>query len=110
MNQKVTTYIENTEEKNKAILQKIRELIMNITTHVDELFKWGRPVYRTDKDFCYLQSTKKAVTVGFFEFDKIETNSHLIEGTGKSMRHIKIKSLEDIGKFEIEKMILEALK
>ncbi|WP_109301220.1 DUF1801 domain-containing protein [Aquimarina sp. AU474] len=110
MNQEVTTYIENSEENNKGILHKLRELIFALIPNVKEQFKWNRPVYANDKDFCYLRTTKKAVTLGFFEFDKVKTNSHLIEGTGKSMRHIKIKNVDEIEEFEIKKMIDEVLK
>lgn len=110
MNQEVTTYIENSEGHHQRILQKLRELIFHVAPKVDEQFKWSRPVYAVDKDFCYLKTTKKAVTLGFFEFDKIKTNPHLIEGTGKSMRHIKINSVEEIEKFEVHKMINEVLK
>ena len=109
MNQEVTTYIENLEEPNKGILYKLRELLFALAPNVDEQFKWGRPVYSIDKDFCYLKATKKTVTLGFFEFDKITTNSHLIEGTGKAMRHIKIKNIEEIEQFEVAKMINEVI-
>ncbi|WP_052467162.1 DUF1801 domain-containing protein [Psychroserpens damuponensis] len=110
MNQEVTTYIENSDDKNKEVLNKLRNLIFSLVPSVNEQFKWSRPVYAISKDFCYLKTTKKAVTLGFFEFDKIKTNSHLIEGTGKSMRHIKIKNAEEIEKFEISKMVNEVLK
>lgn len=110
MNPEVNTYIENSEEKNKGILNSLRELIFSLSPDVNEQFKWSRPVYAIDKDFCYLKTTKKAVTLGFFEFDKIKTNSQLIEGTGKSMRHIKIKNINEIEEFEINKMINEVLK
>ena len=110
MNQEVTTYIENSKETNQAVLNSLRELIFSLVPNANEQFKWSRPVYTTDKDFCYLKTTKKAVTLGFFEFDKIKTNNHLIEGTGKSMRHIKIKTIEEIEQFGISEMINEVLK
>ncbi len=110
MNQEVTNYIKNSEENNQPILGSLRELIFSLVPNANEQFKWSRPVYATDKDFCYLKTTKKAVTLGFFEFNKIKTNSHLIEGTGKSMRHIKIKTIEEIEEFGIAEMINEVLK
>lgn len=109
MNQEVTSYIENSEEHNKKILSQLRSLIFSIVPEVNEQFKWSRPVYATDKDFCYLKSSKKNVTLGFFEFDKIKTNDHLIQGTGNSMRHIKISQVEEIEDFEVDKMIREVL-
>lgn len=109
MNQEVTLYIEKSEENNSKILNKLRALIFSKFPNVNEQFKWSRPVYAINKDFCYLKTTKKCVTLGFFEFDKIKTNSHLIEGTGKSMRHIKIKTTEEIDTFKVSKMLDEVL-
>ena len=49
------------------------------------------------------------MTLGFFDFNKIKTNDHLIEGTGASMRHVKISQVEQINEYGIEKMIQEVL-
>ena len=110
MNKEVTTYLENATETHKEILTELRKLILSIAPKADEQFKWSRPVYALNKDFCYLKTTKKHVTLGFFEFDKIKTNSNLIEGTGKSMRHIKLTTVKEIIDFELSKMIEEVLK
>ncbi|SIQ32793.1 DUF1801 domain-containing protein [Maribacter ulvicola] len=110
MIEEVNGYIENSTDNNKEVLNVLRALIYELVPSVNEQYKWSRPVYATEKDFCYLKTTKKAVTLGFFEFGKIKTNCHLIEGTGKTMRHIKIKNVEEIEKFDINKMIKEVLK
>jgi len=109
MNLEVTGFIEAAPSMQQPILSALRKLILAQSPDVEEQFKWSRPVYALEKDFCYLKSTKKSVTLGFFEFDKIKTNNHLIEGTGKSMRHIKINSLDDIENSKVESMIKEVL-
>ena len=110
MNLEVTAYIERSPEDQGAILSKLRTLIFSISSEVSEQYKWSRPVYAIDKDFCYLQATKKHVTLGFFDFQKIETNAHLIEGTGKSMRHVKLKNSTQIETLKLKEMLLEVLK
>lgn len=110
MNQEVTTYIEDSVENHKEILTELRKLIFSIAPNTKEQFKWSRPVYGIDKDFCYFKTTKKHVTLGFFEFNKIKTNKHLIEGTGKSMRHVKLSSVSEIKDLQIKEMIKDVLK
>jgi len=110
MNHEVTSYIEKSLADHKEILIKLRETIFSLAPNVHEQFKWSRPVYALEKDFCYLQSTKKHVNLGFFDYAKIKTNHHLIEGTGKSMRHLKMYKVEDIANFEIHKMLEEVLQ
>jgi len=74
----------------------IRRLIHQNVEGVTEEFKWSRPVFRLDKDFAYLKAAKNHVTLGFFNFEKINDADKQLEGTGKDMRHIKIKSTSDI--------------
>jgi hypothetical protein len=95
MHPQVTDYINNAGTQQE-ILQTIRQLIHETVPHVTEEFKWGRPIFRTNKDFAYLKSAKAYVTLGFFSFQKLNDPDNLLEGTGKDMRHIKLKTLNDI--------------
>ena len=97
MNPKVTEYITNAGNRQE-ILQSIRQLIHETVPHVTEEFKWGRPIFRTNKDFAYLKSAKAYVTLGFFSFQKLYDLDNLLEGTGKDMRHIKLKTINDINR------------
>jgi len=110
MNKEVTKYIKNAFDNQQEVLTELRKLILSVAPNANEQFKWSRPVYGIEKDFCYLKTNKKNVTLGFFEFDKIITNNHLIEGTGKSMRHVKLTNIEEIDDFQIKNMIEEVLK
>lgn len=110
MNTQVTSYIEQSAENQQEVLIQLRKLILSSAPKINEQFKWSRPVYAIEKDFCYLKTTKKHVTLGFFEFEKIITNKHLVAGTGKSMRHVKLNHVKDIEEFKISQMIVELLK
>ena len=110
MIQEVKSYIEKSAENHQELLNELRKLIFIVAPNTNEQFKWSRPVYAIEKDFCYLKASKKHVTLGFFEFEKIKTNKHLIEGTGKSMRHVKLDHVKEIDEFQIKNMIEEVLK
>lgn len=109
MIQEVSEYIEQCAKNHQEVLTELRALILSISPNVREQFKWSRPVYGLDKDFCYIKTNKKHVTLGFFEFNKIKTNKQLIEGTGKSMRHVKLNETKEIKDFQVEKMLKEVL-
>ena len=110
MIKEVTDYINNSDSKQINILNELRELIFSTVPEVKEHFKWSKPVYTLQNDFCYLNTTKNYVTLGFFEYSKIETNPDLLEGTGKNMRHIKITSSSQILDYKLNKMLEEVLK
>ena len=95
MHLQVTDYIANSGNQQE-ILQTIRQLIHDTIPNVNEEFKWGRPVFRSEKDFAYLKTAKGYVTLGFFNFQKLHDPDNRLEGTGKDMRHIKIKTINDI--------------
>lgn len=107
---RVDQYIEAAPENQKQILYALRNLIFEVVPNVKEDFKWSQPVYALEKNFAYLKSNKQHVNLGFFSFDKIEDSNGLLEGTGKSMRHIKISSMSDINADVLKKMIAQSAK
>ena len=104
----VSEYIEKAPENHREILTKLRDLIAAKSPEATEGFKWSRPVYGLEKDFCYLNYSQKHVNLGFFNFEKINDTQGLLEGTGKQMRHIKIKNLENLDEDYLGKMIQQA--
>ncbi|MFT6814381.1 MAG: hypothetical protein ACJAZ3_000268 [Sphingobacteriales bacterium] len=54
------------------------------------------PVFAKEKDYCYLRYSKKHLTLGFYNIDKIEDPDSKLEGEGNTLKHIKIKSKSDI--------------
>ena len=77
-------------------MEKVREIVHDTVRGVREEYKWSRPVFSNGVDFLYLKTAKAYVTVGFFNFHKLDDPDNLLEGTGKDMRHIKIKKAEDV--------------
>jgi hypothetical protein len=110
MNPEVNQYIENAPEQQQLLMQKIRELIYQEVPEVVENFKWSRPVFSTASDFAYFKTAKAYLTFGIFKFEKITEHAELLEGTGKDMRHLKIKKLEDLNPEIIKKWLHQVTK
>ncbi|WP_124980988.1 DUF1801 domain-containing protein [Nonlabens xiamenensis] len=104
-NQEVTDYIHTASAEQITILEKLRELIHQSVDGVTEEIKWGIPVFKKRKIFTYLRHSKKHVALGFYRIDKIKDIDGILEGTGKTMRHLKIRKQEDIK----EELIIEWL-
>lgn len=110
MNEQVTAFIMNAPAEQKEIMELIRELLHQAVKGVQEDFKWGRPVFRKNKDFAYLKTAKSYVTLGFFNFQHLEDPDQMLEGTGKEMRHLKIKKAADIDMMLLKKWFRSAAK
>lgn len=106
----VDLYIQQAPKDQAETLETLRDLILETVPQTEELFKWGQPVYATEKNFAYLKSTKNHVNLGFFNFKKITDPSNLLEGTGKSMRHIKINNIADFNIDTLKEMIRQSSK
>jgi hypothetical protein len=96
MNQQVTDYINNASKEHPEIMRRVRQILHEAVPGAVESFKWSRPVFGTARDFAYLKTAKNHVTLGFYKFRKLEDKNNLLEGTGKDLRHIKLKSVADI--------------
>ena len=66
--------------------------------------KWGVPTYANGK--YYIVALKDHVNLGFSLKRVSKEEQKLFEGSGKTMKHIKIHSLKDIN----EKRITQSLK
>lgn len=75
----------------QATLAWLRCLITSLDPGVQEEFKWQRPCYLGRRGlFCYLQSTKNHVSLGFQNGALLDDPHGLLHGTGKDMRHVKL--------------------
>ncbi|RYV04181.1 hypothetical protein SOPP22_00085 [Shewanella sp. OPT22] len=109
-NNDVTQLIADISNDNiQQIMDELRALIFEVTPDVNESIKWSRPVYSVNGDCFYLQPNKAHVNLGFFNFDKITVGAEHLEGTGKNMRHVKLKSLEQISALPIAEMLKQAV-
>lgn len=108
-NKEVDSYIEKATEVLQPILKSLRGLIQETVPNAEEQYKWSRPVYATNKPFCYLVSSKKYVTLGFNNYTNIKDPNNLLEGSGKLMRHIKIKTIDDIKPELYKQMIKDSI-
>ena len=95
-NQEVTDYISKAKEEQIILLESIRQLIHEAVPGTTEAIKWRMPVFAKTKDYAYLRFSKNHLTFGFYNSERIVDTNNLLEGTGKSMKHIKIRNKDDI--------------
>jgi hypothetical protein len=73
---------------------------------VRELLHDGHPTACvTDAAFAYVNAFKAHVNVGFFRGAEIADPEGLLEGTGKFMRHVKLKPGNDVDASALKRLI-----
>ncbi|HUN24430.1 MAG TPA: DUF1801 domain-containing protein [Anaerolineales bacterium] len=105
----VQEWFDSAPDDKKVILDTLRQMIVSQSNKVVEEIKWSRPCYsKNGKLFCYLNITKNHVTIGFEKGASLKDTSKLLQGTGKEMRHINLKTLEELKPLAIKQLIEEA--
>jgi len=103
MDKKVEEYIEKQQTPQKDILKKVRDLFLESLPNCDEKAAWGVVTFAGGK--FYLAALKNKVHIGFAINGLSKEEISQFEGSGKTMRHIKIFSLSDIDDEKLIKLI-----
>ena len=104
MSKTIDEYINQQPSPQKEICQRLRELILKTLPGTREEMKWGAPVFGGGK--FYIGALRDHVNLGFSIVGLDKEEIALFEGGGKTMRHIKVATLENLD----EKRIVELLK
>jgi hypothetical protein len=103
MSENVDRYIEKQVSPQKDILVEIRRIVHATLPDPDEKMRWGVPTFASGK--FYIVALKDYVNLGFAITGLSKDEIKLFQGTGKTMRHIKINSLEDIDENKLVDLI-----
>lgn len=94
--------LEMAAEPLRPIMIKLRERIMQLNPDVvetvrlgDKAATYGVGPKKMKEGYCYVLPHAKWVNLGFYQGVSLDDPSGILEGTGKKLRHIKIKSLDD---------------
>ena len=96
-------YLEKQKSPQKEIMQKVRKIFKKTLPNCEEKMRWGVITYATGK--FYIAAMKNRVHVGFAITGLSKDEIFLFEGSGKTMRHIKIPTLEDIDEEKLVELI-----
>ena len=103
MGNQVDAYIEKQKSPQKEILQEVRKVFRDTLPNCKEEMRWGAITFAAGK--FYIAAMKNRVHVGFAITGLSENEIGLFEGKGKTMRHIKIPTLESIDENRLVKLI-----
>ena len=92
MDKKVDDYIAKLPSPQKEICRAVRVLILEIFPDIGEGFKNGVPWY---EERYYIVGLKKQVNIGFAIQGLTPEQLKELEGNGKLMRHVKVRSMEE---------------
>jgi len=103
MDNPINDYIEKQKSPQKEIVQKVRRIFQKTLPSCEEKMRWGVITFGSGK--FYIAAMKKRVHVGFSITRLNKDEISMFEGTGKTMRHLKIHTIEDVNEKMLVKLI-----
>lgn len=106
-----------TEEPLKPIVRKLREVIFETDPEACEVVRlgdraatYGVGPKKMSEGYCYIMPHKRWVNLGFYKGVGLDDPEGLLEGTGKNLRHVKIKTPDDAGLPAVRELIRAAFR
>jgi hypothetical protein len=110
--EQVQVWLENLPTEKKPIIEALRRLIGSVAPEAHEIIYHDALGYGpTDSGFdriVYITVFEKHVNVGFFFGGFLSDPEGLLVGSGKRMRHIKIRSLQETENPAITSLLAQA--
>ncbi len=108
--------LEKTEIELRPIATRLRELILELDPGAVEVVRlgdraatYGVGPKKMSEGYAYILPYTTWVNLGFYKGALLADPGELLEGTGKSLRHIKVRSLDDIAAPGIRALIIDAI-
>ena len=95
----------------RALAQALRAFVRRQVPGVTESINpWGVPTFDDHGDLAYFMVHAGHVTFGFQRGAALKHPQRLLEGTGKSMRHVKIRTLQDLERPGLRELVKAAAR
>jgi hypothetical protein len=105
----VDDYIKKQKSPQKEICRRLRSIILTTYPEITEEMKVGVPCYGSTKEEpCgkfYIAALKDHVNLGFSLKGLTKQQQGLFEGSGKTMKHIKVYSVETVDEEKIIRLL-----
>ncbi len=82
---------------------------MEVVRLGDGAATYGVGPRKMKEGYAYIMPHKNWVNLGFYQGAVLADPAGIMEGTGKKLRHVKVRSVEDAGRPEIRALVVAAL-
>ena len=97
--------------KNKRLIGALQRLIEATAPHLAETVKWGQGCFADgDSPRMYIHTEADHVQLGFYQGAALDDPAGLLAGSGKYVRHVKVRSAADIQPEAFTALIKQAIE
>ncbi|MBA3874007.1 MAG: DUF1801 domain-containing protein [Chloroflexota bacterium] len=107
----LSTYPQDVQELALKTRELVKAIVPDVREQVYEAYKtigYGSGT-KVDAMFCYIAPLKDRINLGFYRGVVLKDADGLLEGTGKLLRHVKVRSMAEVEKPALRQLIVEAV-
>lgn len=112
MSDSVEMFLSNYLEEIQTISRELRAIARRAMPGAHEFLYYDAINYSLSNSplerICYIRPLQNRVTLGFLFGRQLDDSHHLLQGTGKRMRHVKVRALEDTKNPALEGLVRAA--
>jgi hypothetical protein len=107
----IDAYVERNSPELRDVAQDLRKLMRKTVSGIKETVNpWKLPTFESNGPMCYFSIASEHITLGFLRGTALPDPAKLLEGTGKSLRHVKLRTAADVKKPALKKLIQAAAR
>lgn len=110
MDAELEQYFEQLDRDQRRIYLDLHKLALDTLPELSVSIKRSQPVYELRDRICYLHAHSNYVNFGFWRGAELSAPDSLLEGSGKAMRHVKVRregSLPEEGQRQLQQPAAE---
>lgn len=92
-------------KKTRRLIAQVMPDVVEVVWPKQRIAGYGVGPKKMSEQFCYIAVFKKHVNLGFYYGADLADPGHLLQGTGKSLRHIKIETPDQLKDPELAKLL-----
>ena len=92
----------------RPIAEQLRKVVHTAAPELRESVKWGNPVWVGHGNSLCIMVYPKHLNLGFFRWAELSRRFPEITGTGKSLRHVRVPTVEFAQSPAVRKLIRAA--
>jgi hypothetical protein len=93
----------------EQLADRVNEMILREGPKLKVEPHWGQPWFVGTDMVCLVGAFSKHVGIEFWRGSTVEDPDHLLEGTGKNLRHVKIRTLEEATSAKLARLVRRAI-
>ena len=92
----------------KAIIEEVMSNVVEVVWLNQNIASYGVGPKKMSEHFCYIALFKERINLGFYYGADLPDPTHLLDGSGKLLRHIKIAQLAQLEDPALRQLVMAA--